>query len=342
VVTKKGKGYPEAEKDPIKFHAVPKFNPADQTLPKSAASKPTYSAIFGNWLCDMAKADPKLMAITPAMREGSGMVAFSQQFPEQYFDVAIAEQHAVTLGAGMAKEGLNAVVAIYSTFLQRAYDQLIHDVALQNLPVLFAIDRAGIVGADGPTHQGAFDIAFLRCIPNMIVMTPGDENECRQMLYTGHLANQPAAVRYPRGAGKGITPDTEMTALPIGKSRTLREGKRVALLNFGTLLPYVEKAAETLDATLVDMRFVKPLDTDILDSLQQDHDVLVSVEDGCIMGGAGSAVAEYLMQKQYGTKLLQIGLPDSFILQGTQEEMYAELKLDDTGIVEQVKAFTSQ
>ncbi len=342
VVTKKGKGYPEAEKDPIKFHAVPKFNPADQTLPKSAASKPTYSAIFGNWLCDMAKADPKLMAITPAMREGSGMVAFSQQFPEQYFDVAIAEQHAVTLGAGMAKEGLNAVVAIYSTFLQRAYDQLIHDVALQNLPVLFAIDRAGIVGADGPTHQGAFDIAFLRCIPNMIVMTPGDENECRQMLYTGHLANQPAAVRYPRGAGKGIAPDTEMTALPIGKSRTLREGKRVALLNFGTLLPYAEKAAETLDATLVDMRFVKPLDTDILDSLQQDHDVLVSVEDGCIMGGAGSAVAEYLMQKQYGTKLLQIGLPDSFILQGTQEEMYAELKLDDTGIVEQVKAFTSQ
>ncbi|MEC7468431.1 MAG: 1-deoxy-D-xylulose-5-phosphate synthase, partial [Pseudomonadota bacterium] len=243
VVTKKGKGYPEAEKDPIKFHAVPKFNPADQTLPKSAASKPTYSAIFGTWLCDMAKADPKLMAITPAMREGSGMVAFSQQFPEQYFDVAIAEQHAVTLGAGMAKEGLNAVVAIYSTFLQRAYDQLIHDVALQNLPVLFAFDRAGFVGADGPTHQGAFDIAFLRCIPNMIVMTPGDENECRQMLYTGHLANQPAAVRYPRGAGKGITPDTEMTALPIGKSRTLREGKRVALLNFGTLLPYVEKAA---------------------------------------------------------------------------------------------------
>lgn len=340
VVTKKGKGYPEAEKDPIKFHAVPKFNPADQALPKSAASKPSYSAIFGEWLCDMAKADPKLMAITPAMREGSGMVAFSQRFPEQYFDVAIAEQHAVTLGAGMAKEGLNAVVAIYSTFLQRAYDQLIHDVALQNLPVLFAIDRAGVVGADGPTHQGAFDIAFLRCIPNMIIMTPGDENECRQMLYTGHIANQPAAVRYPRGAGKGITPESVMTALPIGKSRTMREGKRVALLNFGTLLPYAEKAAEALDATLIDMRFVKPLDTEILDKLQQDHDLFVSIEDGCIMGGAGSAVAEYVLQKQYSTKLLQIGLPDSFILQGTQEEMYAELGIDDAGIVKQVKAFT--
>ncbi|TPV53718.1 1-deoxy-D-xylulose-5-phosphate synthase [Aestuariibacter sp. GS-14] len=340
VVTKKGKGYPEAEKDPIKFHAVPKFNPADQALPKSAASKPSYSAIFGEWLCDMAKADPKLMAITPAMREGSGMVAFSQRFPEQYFDVAIAEQHAVTLGAGMAKEGLNAVVAIYSTFLQRAYDQLIHDVALQNLPVLFAIDRAGVVGADGPTHQGAFDIAFLRCIPNMIIMTPGDENECRQMLYTGHIANQPAAVRYPRGAGKGITPESVMTALPIGKGRTMREGKRVALLNFGTLLPYAEKAAEALDATLIDMRFVKPLDTEILDTLQQDHDLFVSIEDGCIMGGAGSAVAEYVLQKQYSTKLLQIGLPDSFILQGTQEEMYAELGIDDAGIVKQVKAFT--
>ncbi|MFS1703915.1 1-deoxy-D-xylulose-5-phosphate synthase [Alteromonas sp. AMM-1] len=340
VVTKKGKGYPEAEKDPIKFHAVPKFNPADQALPKSAASKPSYSAIFGEWLCDMAKADPKLMAITPAMREGSGMVAFSQRFPEQYFDVAIAEQHAVTLGAGMAKEGLNAVVAIYSTFLQRAYDQLIHDVALQNLPVLFAIDRAGVVGADGPTHQGAFDIAFLRCIPNMIIMTPGDENECRQMLYTGHIAKQPAAVRYPRGAGKGITPESVMTALPIGKGRTMREGKRVALLNFGTLLPYAEKAAEALDATLIDMRFVKPLDTEILDTLQQDHDLFVSIEDGCIMGGAGSAVAEYVLQKQYSTKLLQIGLPDNFILQGTQEEMYAELGIDDAGIVKQVKAFT--
>jgi len=339
VVTRKGKGYPEAEKDPIKFHAVPKFNPADQALPKAKASKPTFSAIFGNWLCDMAKQDPELMAITPAMREGSGMVAFSQQYPEQYFDVAIAEQHAVTLGAGMAKDGLNAVVAIYSTFLQRAYDQLIHDVALQNLPVLFAIDRAGIVGADGPTHQGAFDIAFLRCIPNMIVMTPADENECRQMLYTGHMANAPAAVRYPRGAGKGITPEQSMTALPLGKSRTLRTGKKVALLNFGTLLPFAEAAAEELDATLVDMRFVKPLDTDVLQALKADHECFVTLEDGCIMGGAGSAVSEYVMQNRLKTDVLTLGLPDSFILQGSQEEMYAELGLDTDGIITAVTAY---
>ena len=339
VVTKKGKGYPEAEKDPIKFHAVPKFNPADQVLPKAAAAKPTYSAVFGDWLCDMAAKDNKLMAITPAMREGSGMVKFSQQFPEQYYDAAIAEQHAVTFGAGLAKDGMNAVVAIYSTFLQRAYDQLIHDVALQNLPVLFAIDRAGVVGADGPTHQGAFDIAFLRCIPNMIVMTPGDENECRQMLYTGHIAGQPAAVRYPRGAGKGITPETEMQAIELGKSRTMREGKRIAILNFGSLLPYAEEAAETLDATLIDMRFVKPLDTEVLMQLQADHDVFVTVEDGCIMGGAGSAVSELVHSQRWATQIKHIGLPDTFILQGTQQEMYAEHQIDGDGIVAQVRAF---
>ena len=339
VVTKKGKGYPEAEKDPIKFHAVPKFNPADQVLPKAAAAKPTYSAVFGDWLCDMAAKADKLMAITPAMREGSGMVKFSQQFPEQYYDAAIAEQHAVTFGAGLAKDGMNAVVAIYSTFLQRAYDQLIHDVALQNLPVLFAIDRAGVVGADGPTHQGAFDIAFLRCIPNMIVMTPGDENECRQMLYTGHIAGQPAAVRYPRGAGKGITPETEMQAIELGKSRTMREGKRIAILNFGSLLPYAEEAAETLDATLIDMRFVKPLDTEVLMQLQADHDVFVTVEDGCIMGGAGSAVSELVHSQRWATQIKHIGLPDTFILQGTQQEMYAEHQIDGDGIVAQVRAF---
>ena len=339
VVTKKGKGYPEAEKDPIKFHAVPKFNPADQVLPKAAAAKPTYSAVFGDWLCDMAAKDNKLMAITPAMREGSGMVKFSQQYPEQYYDAAIAEQHAVTFGAGLAKDGMNAVVAIYSTFLQRAYDQLIHDVALQNLPVLFAIDRAGVVGADGPTHQGAFDIAFLRCIPNMIVMTPGDESECRQMLYTGHIAGQPAAVRYPRGAGKGITPETEMQAIELGKSRTMREGKRIAILNFGTLLPYAEEAAETLDATLIDMRFVKPLDTEVLMQLQADHDVFVTVEDGCIMGGAGSAVSEFVHSQRWATQIKHIGLPDTFILQGTQQEMYAEHQIDGDGIVAQVRAF---
>lgn len=344
VVTKKGKGYAVAEEDPIKFHAVPKFNPADNALPKSKATAPTYSAIFGEWLCDMAAEDPKLMAVTPAMREGSGMVAFSQQYPEQYFDVAIAEQHAVTFGAGLAKEGLNAVVAIYSTFLQRAYDQLIHDVAIQNLPVLFAIDRAGIVGADGPTHQGAFDIAFLRCIPNLIVMAPSDENECRQMLYTGHLANQPAAVRYPRGSGMGVTPDKVMTALEIGKSRTCRESKakesqRVAILNFGCLLPNALEAAEAVDATVIDMRFIKPLDGDAVLKAAQEHDVLLTLEDGCIMGGAGSAVIEHLQQHGVMKRVKMLGLPDSFILQGTQQEMYEEHGLDAKGIVASASQF---
>ncbi|WP_032096927.1 MULTISPECIES: 1-deoxy-D-xylulose-5-phosphate synthase [unclassified Alteromonas] len=344
VVTKKGKGYAVAEEDPIKFHAVPKFNPADNALPKSKATAPTYSAIFGEWLCDMAAKDPKLMAVTPAMREGSGMVAFSQQYPEQYFDVAIAEQHAVTFGAGLAKEGLNAVVAIYSTFLQRAYDQLIHDVAIQNLPVLFAIDRAGIVGADGPTHQGAFDIAFLRCIPNLIVMAPSDENECRQMLYTGHLANQPAAVRYPRGSGMGVTPEKAMTALEIGKSRTCRESKakesqRVAILNFGCLLPNALEAAEAIDATVIDMRFIKPLDSDVVLKAAQEHDVLLTLEDGCIMGGAGSAVIEHLQQHGVMKRVKMLGLPDSFILQGTQQEMYEEHGLDAKGIVASATQF---
>ena len=339
VVTRKGKGYPVAEQDPIKFHAVPKFNPEDNALPKSAPSAPTFSAIFGQWLCDMAAQDPKLMAITPAMREGSGMVKFSQQFPEQYFDVAIAEQHAVTFGAGLAKEGYNAVVAIYSTFLQRAYDQLIHDVALQDLPVLFAIDRAGVVGADGPTHQGVFDIAFLRCIPNMIIMTPADEDECRQMLYTGHKAQKPAAVRYPRGAGKGITPQRSMTEILLGQSRTLRKGNKLAILNFGTLLPYAEEAAESLDATVVDMRFVKPLDTAVIDEICKEHEGIVTLEDGCIMGGAGSAVTEYLQSAKQRMHTLHLGLPDSFILQGTQQEMYAEHGLDTAGIIRQVKSY---
>lgn len=339
VVTRKGKGYPQAEEDPIKFHAVPKFDPKEDALPKAKASAPTFSAIFGQWLCDMAAEDPKLMAITPAMREGSGMVKFSQQFPQQYFDVAIAEQHAVTFAGGLAKEGYNAVVAIYSTFLQRAYDQLIHDVALQNLPVLFAIDRAGIVGADGPTHQGAFDIAFLRCIPNMIIMTPGDEDECRRMLFTGHKAASPAAVRYPRGAGKGLKLAVEMKPIPLGRSRTLREGKKRAILNFGTLLPFAEEAAEQLDLTLVDMRFVKPLDTDIIHKLAETHDGFITLEDGCIQGGAGSAVTEYLQSAKILMHTLQIGLPDSFVAQGTQEEMYRELGLDGVGIVSQINAY---
>jgi 1-deoxy-D-xylulose-5-phosphate synthase len=342
VVTKKGKGFELAEKDPIKFHAVPKFDPKQQGLPKTAPGKPTFSKVFGDWLCDMAALDDKLMAVTPAMREGSGMVRFSQEYPQQYFDVAIAEQHAVTFAAGLAKEGLNAVVAIYSTFLQRAYDQLIHDVALQNLPVLFAIDRAGVVGADGPTHQGAFDIPFMRCIPNMVIMTPADENECRQMLYTGHKLNQPAAVRYPRGAGMGVDIEDTMCELPIGQSRTLRTGSKIALLNFGTLLPHALEAAEQLNATLVDMRFVKPLDTQIVDSLCNDHSLLVTIEDGAIIGGAGSAVAEYLAANKKQPGLLQIGLPDTFIMQGTQEEMYQELKMDGAGIVAQIECFLKQ
>ena len=339
VVTKKGKGFELAELDPIKFHAVPKFNPNASGLPKAAPSNPTFSAIFGDWLCDMAAIDPKLMAVTPAMREGSGMVKFSQQYPKQYFDVAIAEQHAVTFAAGLAKEGLNAVVAIYSTFLQRAYDQLIHDVALQNLPVLFAIDRAGIVGADGPTHQGAFDIPFLRCIPNMVIMTPADEDECRQMLYTGHKLNCPAAVRYPRGAATGATPNPTMQDLALGKSRQVREGQDIAILNFGILLPEALAAAEKLNASVIDMRFVKPLDTEVIDKLAPSHALFVSLEDGAIMGGAGSAVGEYLLASQHGSKLLQIGLPDRFIMQGTQQEMYAELGMDCAGILSNVEAF---
>lgn len=341
VVTKKGKGYELAEQDPIKFHAVPKFNPQEQKLPSSGSSKPTFSHIFGDWICDMAAQDPKLVGITPAMREGSGLVKFSQKYPDRYFDVAIAEQHSVTFSAGLATQGMNPVVAIYSTFLQRAYDQLIHDVALQNLPVLFAIDRAGIVGADGPTHQGAFDIAFLRCIPNMTIMTPSDEQECRNMLYTGHLLNSPAAVRYPRGAGTGVAVQAEMQALEIGKARVLRRGEKIALLNFGTLIGYAEQAAEQLNATLIDMRFVKPLDTALLDELVSTHEGLVSVEDHAIAGGAGSAVAEYLMSQGNAVRMLHIGLPDTFVMQGTQQEMYAELGLDASGIVAKTqKAFS--
>ncbi|MDU0354830.1 1-deoxy-D-xylulose-5-phosphate synthase [Paraglaciecola aquimarina] len=339
VVTKKGKGYELAEQDPIKFHAVPKFDPKEQGLPKAPPSDPSFSAIFGDWLCDMAARDPKLMAVTPAMREGSGMVKFSQKFPEQYFDVAIAEQHAVTFAAGLAKEGLHTVVAIYSTFLQRAYDQLIHDVAIQELPVLFAIDRAGLVGADGPTHQGAFDIPFLRCIPNMVIMAPADENECRQMLYTGHLLNKPAAVRYPRGSATGVNPEAEMSTLELGKSRSIRQGKKVAILNFGVLLPYALQAAEQIDATVIDMRFVKPLDTEIIDKLAGEHELFVSIEDGAIMGGAGSAVAEYLVSSTHTCKLIQLGLPDEFIMQGTQQEMYAELGLDAAGILAKINSF---
>ena len=339
IATKKGKGYQAAEQDPIKYHAVPKFNPADTSLPKSAPSLPTYSQIFGDWLCKMAEADSKLMAITPAMREGSGMVEFSQRFPEQYFDVAIAEQHAVTYGAGLAIGGYNPVVAIYSSFLQRGYDQLIHDVAIQNLPVLFAIDRAGIVGADGPTHQGAFDLSFMRCIPNMVIMTPSDERECQLMLTTGHKHNGPAAVRYPRGSGTGETLPNIDETIELGKGIVKREGQSIALLNFGTMLGQASKAADALNGTLADMRFVKPLDEALILELIENHDVLVTIEDNAIAGGAGSAVNEFILSKGLPVKILNIGLPDSFIKHGTQAEIHQELGLDCEGIVTKVNAF---
>ena len=337
IKTKKGKGYAPAEKDPIGFHGVPKFDPISGELPKHN-TKPTYSKIFGDWLCEMAEKDSKIIGITPAMREGSGMVEFSQRFPEQYFDVAIAEQHAVTFATGLAIGGYKPVVAIYSTFLQRAYDQLIHDVAIQNLPVLFAIDRAGIVGADGPTHQGAFDLSFMRCIPNMIIMTPSDENECRQMLYTGYQCGKPAAVRYPRGNAIGVEL-TPLKILPIGKSRLIREGQKIAILNFGTLLPSALEAAGKLNATVVDMRFVKPIDIEMINVLAQTHDYLVTLEENAIQGGAGSAVAEVLNSSGKSTALLQLGLPDYFIPQATQQEALKDLGLDSKGIEEKTLHF---
>ncbi|WP_109080370.1 1-deoxy-D-xylulose-5-phosphate synthase [Aggregatibacter aphrophilus] len=340
IVTKKGKGYIPAEKDPIGFHGVPKFNHLSGELPKSNAT-PTYSKIFGDWLCEMAEQDPKLIGITPAMREGSGMVEFSQRFPQQYFDVAIAEQHAVTFAAGLAIGGYKPVVAIYSTFLQRAYDQLIHDVAIQNLPVLFAIDRAGIVGADGQTHQGAFDLSFMRCIPNLIIMAPSDENECRQMLYTGYHCGKPAAVRYPRGNAVGVTLEP-LHALELGKSKLIREGEKIAILNFGTLLPNALKVAEKLNATVVDMRFIKPLDVTRISEIAKTHELIVTLEENAIQGGAGSAVAEVLHVQQHNVKLLQLGIPDFFIPQGSQAEMLIELKLDEIGIEQQIEDFFRQ
>ncbi|USH01843.1 1-deoxy-D-xylulose-5-phosphate synthase [Grimontia kaedaensis] len=342
VMTKKGKGYEPAEKDPIGYHAVPKFNPAENTLPKAKSSGPTFSKIFGDWLCDMAAEDEKLLAITPAMREGSGMVQFSKEFPDRYFDVAIAEQHAVTLGTGMAIGGYNPVVAIYSTFLQRGYDQLIHDVAIMDLPVMFAIDRGGLVGADGQTHQGAFDLSFMRCIPNMVIMAPSDENECRQMLYTGHTHNGPSAVRYPRGTGCGATVEKAMSALPIGKGVVRRQGEKIAILNFGTMMPYALQAAENLNATVADMRFVKPLDEALIDELVASHDVLVTVEENAISGGAGSGVIEYLMKSRQITPVLQIGLPDKFIHQGTQQELHEELEIDGKGIEAQIRRYLGE
>lgn len=341
VVTKKGKGYAPAEQDPIGYHAVSKFDPSSTSQPAKKAGNPSFSNIFGNWICDMAAQDKKLQAITPAMREGSDLVRFSKTYPDRYFDVAIAEQHAVTLAAGMAIDGLKPVVAIYSSFLQRGYDQFIHDVALQNLNVLFAIDRAGIVGADGATHQGAFDLSYLRCIPNIVIMAPSDENECRQMLYTGYQHQGPAAVRYPRGSATGVAPDANMTLLPIGQSRTIRQGEGIALLVFGTLLQSAAEVAEQLNATLVDMRFVKPLDLPLLQQLAANHQTLVTIEDNAIAGGAGSAVNEAVAALRLSFKLLNLGLPDQFIRHGSQEQLYAELGLDSAGMLQRIREFTA-
>ena len=334
--TKKGKGYQPAENDPIGFHGVPKFDPESGKLPKTKTI-PTYSDIFGNWLCEMATQDPKLIGITPAMREGSGMVEFSKRFPDQYFDVAIAEQHAVTFATGLAIAGFKPMVAIYSSFLQRAYDQLIHDVAIQNLPVIFAIDRAGIVGADGQTHQGAFDLSFMRCIPNMTIMTPSDENEMRQMLFTAYSMNTPTAVRYPRGNAQGVALQP-MQALEVGKGRLIREGKKVAILNFGTMLHEAQIVAEHNDYTLADMRFVKPIDGDLITQLADSHDLLVTIEENAIQGGAGSAVNEYLQSFNKIKPLAMLGIPDYFIPQATQPEAYAEIGLNAEGIEQKIQA----
>ena len=336
VVTKKGQGYKLAEADPVLYHGPGKFNPAAGIKP-STPGKQTYTQVFGQWLCDMAAASDKLIGITPAMREGSGMVEFEKQFPKRYFDVGIAEQHSVTFAAGLACEGLKPVVAIYSTFLQRAYDQLIHDVALQNLDVTFALDRAGLVGADGATHAGNYDLAYLRCIPNMVVMAASDENECRQMLSTGYHYPGPAAIRYPRGAGIGAKVESALTTLDIGKGEIKRQGHRIAILAFGSMVYPAWAAAETLDATLANMRFIKPLDTGLVQSLAASHDALVCVEEGCIMGGAGSAVAEALAQAGIQKPLLILGLPDQFIDHGDPALLLSHCGLDAAGITASIR-----
>jgi 1-deoxy-D-xylulose-5-phosphate synthase len=341
VVTRKGQGYKLAEDDPIAYHGPGKFDPAEG-IKKSIGGRPSYSQIFGEWLCDMGELDPRLVAITPAMREGSGMVKFSETFPQRYFDVGIAEQHAVTFAAGLACEGVKPVVAIYSTFLQRGYDQLIHDVAIQNLPVVFALDRGGLVGGDGATHNGAFDYAYLRTVPNLTVMAPSDEDECRQMLYTAFTLDSPAAVRYPRGAGPGVEVRKEMSALPLGKAELRREGRRVAILAFGSMLrPALEAAAE-LDATVANMRFVKPLDLALLRQLAESHELLVTVEEHAAMGGAGSAVCEALAALGLERRVLLLGLPDRFIDHGDPAKLLASVGLDAEGIRKAVAAAISE
>ncbi|KIG08587.1 1-deoxy-D-xylulose-5-phosphate synthase [Caballeronia concitans] len=344
VVTKKGQGYKLAEADPVLYHGPGKFNPAEGIKPSTAPAKKTYTQVFGEWLCDAAAQDSRVVGITPAMREGSGMVEFEKRFPDRYFDVGIAEQHAVTFAGGLAADGMKPVVAIYSTFLQRAYDQLIHDVALQNLPVVFAIDRAGLVGADGATHAGNYDLAFLRCIPNMTVMAASDENECRQMLYTALQQPNPTAVRYPRGAGTGVATVKQMTALPVGKGEIRREssqklgsGKRIAICAFGTMVAPSLAAADELDLTVANMRFVKPIDADLLRELAATHDAIVTIEEGSIMGGAGSACVEALLASGVVKPVLQLGLPDVFIDHGDPAKLLASVGLDAAGIARSIR-----
>jgi 1-deoxy-D-xylulose-5-phosphate synthase len=337
IVTQKGKGYPNAEENPCGYHGVTAFDPKTGKMAAKTASTPSYTQIFSDWLCDMAAEEERLVGITPAMREGSGLVEFSKRYPDRYFDVGIAEQHSVTLAAGLACEGLKPVVAIYSTFLQRAYDQLIHDVAIQNLPVLFAIDRAGLVGADGPTHSGLFDLSYLRCIPNILLMVPADENECRQMFTTGFKYNGPSAVRYPRGNGIGIAVEKALTTIPIAKAELRRKGHKIALLVFGTLLSTALEAAEILDASVVNMRFVKPLDTEIIMQMTQQHKLLVTIEENVIMGGAGSAVNEYLQAQANSIAVLNLGLADRFIDHGQSATLLAECGLNAAGIIRSIK-----
>ncbi len=338
VVTRKGKGYAPAEADPIKWHGPGPFDPASGVIFKEASTGLSYSQIFGKWLCDMAESDPAIIGITPAMREGSGLVEYSKRFPNRYFDVAIAEQHAVTFAAGLAAEGFKPIVAIYSTFLQRAYDQLIHDVAVQNLPVVFAVDRAGLVGSDGATHQGSYDLTFLRCIPNMVIMAPADENECRQMLYTGTTLSSPSVVRYPRGTGPGVPLVAEMTAIPIGRALLKREGRSgLAIFAFGALLEPARKIAERLDATLVNMRFVKPLDEEMVIAVASRHRAIVTIEENAIMGGAGSAVSEALAAAGVQLPTLHLGIPDEFIEHGSRETCLAEAGLDQAGLTASVE-----
>ncbi|MBP7847297.1 MAG: 1-deoxy-D-xylulose-5-phosphate synthase [Burkholderiales bacterium] len=336
IVTKKGQGYKLAENDPITYHGVSKFNPADG-MQNGKLSAPTYTQIFGQFLCDIAKIDDEFIAITPAMREGSGMVEFAKQYPDKFFDVGIAEQHAITFAGGAASKGIKPIVAIYSTFLQRGYDQLIHDVALQNVPVLFAIDRAGVVGADGPTHIGAFDLSFLRCIPNLIVMTPSDENECYQMLYTGFRLNQASAVRYPRGAGIGVDIDKTLQILPLGKGRILREGIKIAFFAFGSMVQPALQVAHEIDATLCDMRFVKPLDVALIQQICNEHEYIVTIEENVIMGGAGSACLEAMQLLNLSNPVLQLGIPDEFTEHGDPKLLLCAMGLDKNGILQALK-----